>query len=93
MAFTFFGQPQISTGYHQRIATCKPARCAYCRGKGRHPSIPFTQCTVCNGQGSILAIEPHRKCPRCKGTGKKIFGIKCKACGGAGWAHANFGLW
>jgi DnaJ-class molecular chaperone len=63
--------------------TTAPTTCNYCRGTGKD----FTQpCPPCNGQGSVLVVQPAVKCATCRGTGKD-FTSRCNACGGSGWAH------
>jgi DnaJ-class molecular chaperone len=63
--------------------TTAPARCNYCGGDGKDFA---STCPVCNGQGSVLVVQPAVKCATCGGDGKD-FTSRCKACGGSGWAH------
>jgi DnaJ-class molecular chaperone len=79
-----------------------PKICNWCQGSGYGPIEGFLDafdrkiCPVCKGQGSVLAIEPARRCSICEGTGRDMSGFlavydnpkRCRACGGSGWAHA-----
>ena len=59
--------------------------CAWCNGTGKEGKAQ-KQCSVCYGQGGLLAQHPSRKCLNCKGKGRVILGRRCKVCNGAGWS-------
>ncbi len=69
------------------LVEMQPARCAWCEGQGR--TLLFFRCTVCGGQGSVLAIRPKKKCAWCGGLGRRFLFCRCPACGGAGWLQPN----
>ena len=62
-----------------------PEDCAWCEGSGKY----FNDlCPVCTGNGSVLAAQPSKKFPWCKGDGYEGESEdRCKVCRGAGWAH------
>ena len=67
-------------------------KCALCHGRGRKQGIISSPvCEACNGQGSVLVVQPAKKCALCRGSGVKM-GVwsssPCAACGGSGWANA-----
>lgn len=58
--------------------------CVRCEATGRTGQ---GRCAVCNGEGSILAVE----CPRCSGSGyergtSEAYFKPCAICSGGGWA-------
>jgi DnaJ-class molecular chaperone len=66
-----------------------PETCTLCQGTGRFSgSFGEQGCPTCGGQGSVLVVQPGRKCAACKGTGKAFKNTPCGACHGSGWAHA-----
>lgn len=80
-----------------------PETCSWCEGSGFAPisgvldAYCRKRCPVCNGQGSVIAIQPARRCSLCGGSGRDMSGLlavydspkRCPACGGSGWAHAR----
>lgn len=60
--------------------------CAWCKGTGKEGRKSQRPCSVCRGQGSLLAEHPSRKCSNCKGKGRALLGRRCKVCHGAGWS-------
>jgi tetratricopeptide (TPR) repeat protein len=77
-----------------------PETCAWCKGSGYSETESLwdlagarMKCPVCNGQGSILVIQPAKMCSTCNGNGR-VSGFlgaesKCSICGGSGWAFTK----
>jgi hypothetical protein len=63
-----------------------PESCAWCRGTGIEKK-GGKACRSCYGPGSVLAVQPARRCHRCKGKGRLSLGRRCSVCEGAGWSN------
>jgi DnaJ-class molecular chaperone len=48
-------------------------------------SLP--ECVVCRGRGSVLVLQPSRKCLHCAGDGRGLQ-PRCMRCEGTGWMFA-----
>jgi len=70
--------------------------CAYCGGKGittdsRLESVRKT-CVACDGFSFVIVPSDFERCRDCLGTGKRhdagkyVDRLRCKTCGGTGWA-------
>ena len=89
LAFLLNGKPlrwpNTVQNYQQKVSY-RVNDCAWCQGKGWDRVLFWRRCTVCNGQGSVLVAEEPQKCAWCRGKGVKYLLLRCKACGGTGWA-------
>jgi molecular chaperone DnaJ len=61
--------------------------CPRCGGNGAAPGATLSQCSECQGRGTISfgqgGFAVNRPCPQCRGRGK-VPSEKCPNCGGAG---------
>jgi len=63
--------------------------CQWCKGSGKDRDQEY--CNACGGVGSVVIVQPSRKCANCSGTGidqnSTLDSCRCALCHGAGWAH------
>lgn len=71
---------------HGQMAS-KP--CGSCKGQGKDTWGRF--CTVCGGDGYVLAPQDAPACGACQGAGKDTWGRVCPGCQGTGWANVDAG--
>lgn len=55
--------------------------CGLCKGLGGSANKP---CRPCKGRGTVLVVQPARKCPRCD-VGAGLANELCVVCRGSGW--------
>jgi hypothetical protein len=90
------GRRSRTTPESRRNVTYRSARCAWCKGTGKDPSILLlllhlgsrARCRICRGRGRVLAAVTPRRCGWCNGSGWKII-RKCPTCVGTGWAYGR----
>lgn len=74
-------------GVVKNVEVSKLETCNFCGGTGRPPGAKPTNCSVCNGAGSIMYrqgfLTISRTCPNCNGSGK-IYDDICNKCHGRG---------
>ena len=61
------------------------ARCSFCLGSGREKANGKMPCGACKGKGFGIFKGVTRKCPDCKGAGRrKENNLSCHGCSGLG---------
>jgi hypothetical protein len=83
-------QLEINRSAHQHTGYALEI-CGYCKGIVRANG----SCPGCKGQGSVLARQPARPCPKCDGEGRpspkdrtEHYRAVCLICRGSGWIMA-----
>ena len=83
-------------GDSNRVAA--PEACRWCDGSGYDRAQTDTECHVCDGDGTVLVVQPTETCESCYGTGTDRDPIRnpyreadypCIACRGSGWARVR----
>ena len=75
-----------------------PETCNWCERSGYDRVRADGKCHVCDGEGTVLVLQPAEPCESCYGTGTDRDPIRnpyretdypCFACAGSGWAHVR----
>jgi len=69
-----------------------PIGCNWCHGSGKDRVLKIGDCHTCDGQGTVLVIQPPQPCAGCGRTGTSKDpahdpNTACFKCDGSGWAY------
>ncbi|MFV0414977.1 MAG: molecular chaperone DnaJ [Chthoniobacterales bacterium] len=78
---------EAARGCEKEIEIRKLDACKTCSGSGAQKDAKRVTCTVCNGQGQVIAsrgfFQVAQTCPNCQGTGR-VVDRPCHDCNGEG---------